>query len=149
MKNTFQKNIKETFWTFPSYITICRCFWDCKHGKFNFKDNGRIGRPSTASSKENVEKVKVILKDTPYISYHSKQHTLNFGSTTIFKLRHEGLKVNKPCSRWGPHERTEEQKQRRVSWCLSRNVGKIWLLLQTLWNCNRKWNLDFLISSRN
>jgi [histone H3]-lysine36 N-dimethyltransferase SETMAR len=101
----------------PSFATIFRWFREFKREKVDFEDDKRSGRPSTASSKENVEKLRVILREDPHATYQYIEKSLNIGSAAVFKLLHEELKVRKLCSRWVPHELTEDQMKQRVSWC--------------------------------
>lgn len=109
------KRIEKAFPTsHPSYAIIFRWFREFKRRKFDFKGDERSVRPSRASSKENSEKLKVILKDT---AHQFIQKTLNIESTVIFKFLHEDLKVRKRCSRLRPHELPEEQKYTTVLRC--------------------------------
>lgn len=74
-----------------SYATIFRLFLQCKHGKSDFKDGGRSEKPSTAPSNANTEKLNLIFKDNPYITYQYIQQTLNMRYVSNFKLLHEDL----------------------------------------------------------
>lgn len=70
MKKTGFRRLSKAFSTsHPSYTTIFRWFWEFKHVKSDFKDDGWSGRLLTASSNENVENLKVILKDNPDITH--------------------------------------------------------------------------------
>lgn len=101
----------------PSVSTVRRWYNEFKRGKTNFKDDPKSGRPSTAVTEENCEKVRQIVEDDPHVTYAQIKHLLGIGSTAVTKILKEKLGLKKVCSRWVPHSLSDEQKSARVKWC--------------------------------
>ena len=45
------------------------------------------------------------------------QETLGIGSGALSTILHDYIGVSKRCTRWVPHNLSEEQKAARVQWC--------------------------------
>lgn len=101
----------------PSVSTVRRWYNEFNRGKTNFKDDPKSGRPSTAVTDENREKVRRIVEDDPHVTYEQIKHVLGVGSTAVTKILREKLGLKKVCSRWVPHSLSDEQKGARVKWC--------------------------------
>ena len=80
------------------------------------KDNARSGRPSTASTDENVESVRLLTEDRR-TTLQMIADRLNIGKYTVCWIVTEDLGKRKICARFVPHALTTEQKQERVFHC--------------------------------
>ena len=45
------------------------------------------------------------------------EEIISLSPPTLNEILHQRLKISKVCARWIPHRLTEDQKDRRVSWC--------------------------------
>lgn len=98
----------------PSRATIYRWYREFKRGGSSVSDKERDGRPRTGVTPENVEKVRLMVRDDPHISYEYIQKSLQVSSDTVSKILHEELRMKKVVCRWVPHSLTQFQKDERV-----------------------------------
>ncbi|CAF0883577.1 unnamed protein product [Didymodactylos carnosus] len=56
--------------------------------------------------------------DDPHSTYEQTEHTLGIGSSAVNSIIHEYLKLHKICTRWVPHQLTDDQKQFRIQFYL-------------------------------
>ena len=80
----------------------------------DFEDEPRSGRPKDATTPENANRVRQLVKKDPQITMLEIEEQLGIGSAAVQKLVHEHLGLSKRWARWVPHNLTEDQKQTRV-----------------------------------
>lgn len=101
----------------PSRATVYNWFNEFKRGRTNLTDALREGRPSTATTEDNISVVRRMIETDPRVTYQQIRTSLGIGMSQVHKILHEHLAVRKLCARWIPHYLTEAQKLRRVDWC--------------------------------
>lgn len=101
----------------PSRATIYNWFNEFKRGRTNLTDDLREGRPSTATTENNISVVQRMIETDKRVTYQQIRTSLGIGMSQVHKILHEHLAVRKLCARWIPHNLTEAQKLRRVDWC--------------------------------
>ncbi len=101
----------------PSKATIFRWFAAFKIGKTNLEDDPRTGRPASAVTQENIDAVERMIDEDRRVTYQQIQEELGISSAATNIILREKLGVRKLVSRWIPHLLTEEQKQKRLTWC--------------------------------
>jgi histone-lysine N-methyltransferase SETMAR len=101
----------------PSKSTINFWFNEFKRGRHTFEDEHRSGRPVEATTPENIDRVRQLIKDHRNITKRELEEALGVGSGTVETILHDHLGVRKIASRWIPHLLSNEQKQLRVDWC--------------------------------
>ncbi|CAF1613832.1 unnamed protein product, partial [Didymodactylos carnosus] len=84
---------------------------------FSVEDAARSGRPRTAINEETIDAVRSIIEDDPHSAYEQIEHTLGIGSSAVNSIIHEYLKLHKMCTRWVPHQLTNDQKQFCIQLC--------------------------------
>ncbi|GBP27335.1 Arrestin domain-containing protein 3 [Eumeta japonica] len=75
-------------------------YWELKR-RTNLTNDLREGRPSTATTEDNVNAVRLMIETDKRV---------------IFPILHKHLPVKKHCIRWTPYTFTEAQKLRTVTW---------------------------------
>lgn len=101
----------------PSRATVYNWFNEFKRGRTNLTDDVREGRPSTATTEDNISVVRGMIETDKRVTYQQIRASLGIGMSQVHKILHEHLAVRKLCARWIPHNLTEAQKLRRVDWC--------------------------------
>lgn len=101
----------------PCKTTVYSWFAEFKRGRINLSDESRDGRPSTAVTNKNIDAVRRMIETDRHVTYHEIRASLEIGMSQIQSILHKHLGVRKLCSRWIPHNLTEDQKTDRVTWC--------------------------------
>jgi histone-lysine N-methyltransferase SETMAR len=101
----------------PSLRTVERWFSSFSRKQWSLEDKSRSGRPATAVTRRNVERIDQLIKDRRNATYHDMQRTCGIGAAATNRILHQRLGVRKLASRWIPHSLSDEQKKQRVKWC--------------------------------
>lgn len=101
----------------PHRTTIFRWYREFQRGNFTLEDSERPGRPRTSVTEENVTAVRKMLDENRRVTYQQIEDTLGLNAPAIRSILQDHLHVKKLCSLWVPHQLTEEQMTRRVTWC--------------------------------
>ena len=102
----------------PDKTTVYRWFNEFKWERASIDDDRRSGRPPTAVNESNVCDVKKLIKEDRRITYELiLEEIKSLSPPTLNEILHQHLKVSKVCARWILYRLTEDQKDRRVSWC--------------------------------
>jgi histone-lysine N-methyltransferase SETMAR len=107
----------------PSYATVRLWFRKFKRGCKTFEDKPRSGCPISKTSQPNIERIRNLIEDDPYITYDQIEAKTSLSRGTIHTIIHEHLKLRKITSRWVPHELTPKNKEDRVEIC-KKNLAK-------------------------
>ena len=94
----------------PSNRTVYNWFTEFQRGRTFLSDKFREGRPSTSV----VATVREMIERDRHITYREIQASLDIDMKAIHTILHDYLSVRKLCSRWIPHNLTEEVKNRLV-----------------------------------
>lgn len=101
----------------PSLTTVKYWYNEFSRGRRSLQDEFREGRPKSAFSPKDIDKVNELIKEDRHVTYDEIEASLGISRTAVSKILHEHLAVKKVCSRWIPHNLTIAQKQARVDWC--------------------------------
>ncbi|GAB1597971.1 serine-rich adhesin for platelets-like isoform X6 [Argonauta hians] len=97
----------------PSYCTVE--FWFKEFEQTNeCSDSEAVNTPVTP---QNIEAVKLILKEDSRVTYKELESVLNIGSESVRSILHDFLYVRKLNMCWVPQILNEEQKLARMEWC--------------------------------
>ena len=119
----------------PSYRTVARWVSKFKDGLEDLEDEPRPGRPITAQTNINIEKVREVIEINPWSTFDEIEAETLLSRGTIQTIMHDVLKLKKLTSRWVPHLLTEKNRQDRVSICqenLRKFKSKAWRLCDVL-----------------
>ena len=103
----------------PSRATVYFWFAEFNRCRVFLRDEEREGRPSTAVTQKNIERVRELLKQNHRVTYEEIQESLGIHAQATNTILHDHLKVRKVCARWVPHLLTPIEKEVRVDWCRS------------------------------
>ena len=88
-----------------------------KSGRKEVEDDPRLGRPSTATTDENIIRVKQLVRSDRRLTVRmvADELGLNRKSVRTIVLHDQGMR--KVCAKLVPKILSEDQKQRRVNFC--------------------------------
>ena len=75
---------------------------------------------ATTVTPEDVPRVESPIKKDPKMTYAEIQDIMKISSGSLTRILHDSLGVRKCCTRWVPHNLSEEKKPDRVDWCTHR-----------------------------
>lgn len=101
----------------PCRSSVYSWFSEFRRGRDHLHDDEREGRPSTAVTDFNIDAVRQLIETDKKITCQQIRTTLGIGMSQVQKILHLHLKVRKLCTRWIPHDLSEDQKRLRVKWC--------------------------------
>lgn len=99
----------------PSFATVKRWTREFKHGRESLEDDPRSGRPNTAVTEENIEKVKKLVLEDRRVKLWQLAEAIGISKERIGDILHSHLHMKKVCARWVPKMLTPLDKQRRVT----------------------------------
>ena len=81
------------------------------------EDDDRCGRIAMTMTPEDVPRVESLIKKDAKMAYAVMHDIMKILSGSLTHILHDSLDVRKRCTRWVPHNLSEEQKLGRVDWC--------------------------------
>ena len=97
----------------PSYATVKNWVAEFKRGRTSLEDEPREGRPKTASTSENIEKIHEIVSEDPSLTTREIADTIGISDERIRHILHEELQMKKLFGKVVPHTLTIQQKLNR------------------------------------
>ena len=105
-----------------SHRTVCRWVAKFSAGQQQLKDTARPGRPTTAMTKGNIEKIRNILKTDTRFTIRQLVQMTNMLLARVHGILKKHLKVRKINARWIPHLLTDELKKTHAT--MAKNFSK-------------------------
>lgn len=87
-------------------------------GRENVEDDPRSGRPSTAKTDENVERVRALVGSDRRLTIRMMSEQLNLNTFTVHQILKGDLNMRKICAKMVPKNLTIEQKDTRKNVCV-------------------------------
>ena len=87
----------------------------CGKRKCHYEE--RSGRSATSGTEENIANIRQIARENRWLTIRSIAERVSIDRETVRKVLTEVLDMRKVCVKIVPKELTEEQKQRRVTYC--------------------------------
>lgn len=115
----------------PSFQTVARWAQWFREGREKIEDEERPGRPVTETTSENIEQVRNIVVDDPYVTIEELQEQTGLSYGTVHRILSDHLKLRKVTARYIPKQLTDSQRGERVRICkenLSRFEDGRWRL---------------------
>ncbi|GFV19177.1 protein GVQW3 [Trichonephila clavipes] len=88
-----------------------------KEGRVEVTDEPRSGRPTTARTEENVDRVREVLRTDLRLSIQQIVDTLHMSTFAVHGVVTEDLQMRKVCAQLVPKRLTQDQKELRVLRC--------------------------------
>ena len=98
----------------PSYRKVKEWCASFKHGRTSTEDDHRSGRPCEVTSQEIVDSVLDTVMQDRRTTIRQIAQTCGISKSTVERILHEKLNLNKVSARWVPRMLTADQKRRRV-----------------------------------
>ncbi|CAM4982674.1 unnamed protein product [Rotaria socialis] len=107
----------------PSYNTVVRWSKLCREGREEVEDEPRPGRPVTETTSDNIENVRHLIDNDPYLTIDEIQVETGLSHGTTQRIVSDHLKLKKITARWIPNQLTDSQRAERVRIC-QENLAK-------------------------
>ncbi|CAF1662350.1 unnamed protein product, partial [Adineta ricciae] len=107
----------------PSLRTVQRWCKSFREGREEIEDEIRSGRPITETTDENIEEVRLLIDDDPYITIEEVQEETDLTYGTVQRIISEHLKLRKLTARYVPKDLNDFQRAERVRIC-KENLAK-------------------------
>lgn len=101
----------------PSIHTVRRWFAKFRRGQRSLEDDHRSGRPATAVTPKNMQRVEELIRERRNVTHREIQRQCGIGAAAVNSILHHQLGARKLASRWIPHLLSNDQKRTRVKWC--------------------------------
>ena len=99
-----------------SYASVKRWMIDFKSGRNDIIDKPRSGRPSSAVTDENKQRVDEMIRSNRRITTRDIIDVIGVGHSAVHSII-SNLGYSKVCARWVPRQLTDELKHRRLEVC--------------------------------
>jgi histone-lysine N-methyltransferase SETMAR len=107
----------------PGLSTVKRWSKLFRDGREEIEDEARPGRPMTETTTENIEQVRLLIDDNPYITIEDIQEQTDLSHGTVQRIITDHLKLRKITARYIPKDLTDLQRAERVRIC-KQNLAK-------------------------
>ncbi|GFX77324.1 protein GVQW3 [Trichonephila clavipes] len=113
------KNATETFQLLQEAfkITVWEVHKAFKEGRGEVADEPRSGRPTTARTEENVDRVREVLRTDRRLSIQQIADTLHMSTFAVHRIMTEDLQMRKVCAKLVPKVLTQDQKELSILRC--------------------------------
>lgn len=85
-----------------------------KEGRESLEDDEHVGQPKSVITQENIEIVRVFIKNQPKSSLRFMEVELNMSKDSIHRILSEHLGLRKMFARFIPHKLTDDRKLLRI-----------------------------------
>jgi len=128
-----------------SRTQVFEWFKKFKEGREYVGDDPKSGRPSTAKTQENVEKVARIVRGDRRLSIRAISELTNINKESVRQILHDDLGMKKVCAKVVPKILTPEQKEHRVNCCADtlENIENDPDFFQNVITCDETWIFQY------
>ena len=110
-------------------------------GRESVKDDDRPGRPCTAVTDDNIEKVRDVIRKEGRLGVRAIAEEVSLDREIVRRILREELKMRKVCAKMVPKLLSDEQKERRKKLCLEllQRIENEPDLLTLIITCDETW----------
>jgi len=116
----------------------------------SLKDDDRPGRPRTAVTDDNTEKVRDVIRKDRRLGVRAVVEEVNLDRESVQRILGEELNMRKVCAKMIPKVLSDEQKERRKELCLDhlqRNENEP-DLLNSIITCDETWIFTYDLETK-
>ena len=119
-------------------------------GRESVKDDDRPGRPHTAVTDENTEKVQDVIRKDRRLGVRAVAEEVNLDRESVRRILTEELNMRKVCAKMVPKLLSDEQKGRRKELCLDllQRVDTEPDLLNLIITCDETWVFTYDLETK-
>lgn len=103
----------------PSFATVKRWTAEFKRGRTSLADDERSGRPTTATTSENIGKIHQMILYDCKIKMREITKAIGISKERAYHILYEELNMRKLAAHWVPRMLTLDQKCARINICKS------------------------------
>jgi len=107
----------------PFLTTVKRWSKLFREGREEIEDESRPGRPITETTSENIEEIRLLINDDPYLTIEELQEQTDLSYGTVHRIITDHLNLRKVTARYIPKDLTDFQRAERVRLC-KENLAK-------------------------
>ncbi|CAF3778678.1 unnamed protein product [Rotaria sp. Silwood1] len=107
----------------PSLRTVERWSKLFREGQEEIEDKTRSGRPITETTSENIDQIRLLINDDPYLTIEQLEDQTDLSHGTIHRIITDHLNLRKITVRYVPKDLTDFQRTERVRIC-KENLAK-------------------------
>ena len=97
----------------PALSTVKKLAAEFKRGRESLEDDLRSGRPSTATTQQNIDRIHKMVMDDRHLSVNYIANVMSISRERLENILHEELGVWKVLTQWVPRLLTPDQKLAR------------------------------------
>jgi len=101
----------------PCLRTVERWSKLFREGREEIEDKPRSGRPITETTFENIERIRLLIDDDPYLTIEELEYETGLSHGTIHRIIADQLNMRKITARYVPKDLTDFQRAERVRIC--------------------------------
>ena len=127
-----------------SHTQVFEWYKKCE-GREDVGDDPKSGRPSTAKTQENVEKVARIVRGDRRLSIRAISELTNINKESVRQILQDDLSMKNVCAKVVSKILTPEQKEHRVNCCADtiENIENDPDFFQNVITCNETWIFQY------
>lgn len=112
-----------------------------KDGREDTSDDARTGRPLSAKTDANIEKIGKLVREDRRLTIRAMSELTGIDKESVRQILHDSFNMNKVCSKMVPKCLTIEQKERRrmISSDILGNIERDPTFLQNVITCDESW----------
>ena len=98
----------------PALSTVKKWAAEFKRGRESLEDDPRSGRPSTATTQENIDRIHQMVMNDRRLTITHMANVISISSERVENILHNELGMSKVSARWVPRLLTPDQKLTRL-----------------------------------
>ena len=113
----------------PALSTVKKWAAEFKRGRESLEDDPRSGRPASASTQENIDRVHHMVMDDRRLTVNQIADAVAISRERVENILHKELGMSKVSTRWVPRLLTPDQNT--PGWSCCRQTWSFWRQIQT------------------
>ena len=98
----------------PALSTVKKWAAEFKRGRKSLEDDPRLGRPFTATTQENIDRIHQMVMNDRRLTINHLANVIGISRERVENILHNELGMSKVLTRWVPRILTPDQKLTRL-----------------------------------